>query len=147
LSLDGRHIRSSFKRPRRPSRSSRRPPPESGLCWNLTTFGHCHRIPATFAGIRSVQIPATRRSAFGLLARIRPFCAGFRPLSRNPVKVAGILPISEGISSSVIFILFYINISMLWKTNFDFYKLIWLNENIKNICDFSYALNTGKYFR
>jgi hypothetical protein len=34
------------------------------------------------------------------------------------------------ISSILIFILFYINISMLW-IKIDFYKLIWLNENIK----------------
>jgi hypothetical protein len=27
---------------------------------------------------------------------------------------------------------------MLW-IKIDFYKLIWLNENIKNICDFSYV--------
>jgi hypothetical protein len=55
------------------------------------------------------------------------------------------MSVSDRISSPVIFILFYINISMLW-IKIDFYKLIWLNGNIKNICDFSYAPNIGKCF-
>jgi hypothetical protein len=65
---------------------------------------------------------------------------------QNPVKAAGILPVSDEILSPVIFILFYINIYM-FCIKINFYKLIWLNENIKNICDFSYASNIEKYFR
>jgi hypothetical protein len=41
------------------------------------------------------------------------------------------------------FILFYINIYILW-IKINFYKLIWFNENIKNIYDFSYAPNIRK---
>jgi len=48
----------------------------------------------------------------------------------NSTTVAGILSVSDRISSPVIFILFYINISMLW-IKFDFYKLIWLNKYVK----------------
>jgi hypothetical protein len=95
LSLDGRHIRSSFKRPRRPSRSSRRPPPESGLCWNLTTFGHCHRIPATFAGIRSVQIPATRMVEFWPSGWDLSRTVGFRPTGQDPAilcRISAFIP-------------------------------------------------------
>jgi hypothetical protein len=66
--------------------------------------------------------------------------------SQNSVKVAGILLVNGEISSPVIFILFYINIYMFW-IKIDFYRLIWLNKNIKNICDFSYAPNTEKYFQ
>jgi hypothetical protein len=40
--------------------------------------------------------------------------------SQIPVKVARILPVSNRILSSVIFILFYINIYMLW-IQIDFY--------------------------
>jgi len=39
-------------------------------------------------------------------------------------KVAEILSVNDGISSSVIFILFFINIYMFWIKN-DFYRLIW----------------------
>jgi hypothetical protein len=65
---------------------------------------------------------------------------------RNPATMVGILPISDRISSLVIFMLFCINIFMLW-IKIDFYNLIWLNESIKNIYDFSYASNTEKCFR
>jgi hypothetical protein len=60
--------------------------------------------------------------------------------------VAGILSISDRISYSVIFILFYINIYM-FGIKIDFYRLIWLNKNIKKICDFPYAPNTEKCFQ
>jgi len=45
------------------------------------------------------------------------------------------LSVSDGISSSVIFILFYINIYM-FGIKINFYRLIWLNKNIKKNCDF-----------
>jgi hypothetical protein len=35
---------------------------------------------------------------------------------------------------------------MFW-IKIDFYRLIWLNKNIKNICDFPYVPNTEKWFR
>jgi hypothetical protein len=42
--------------------------------------------------------------------RILAFISNSGYISRNPVKVARILMVSDGISSSMIFILFYINI-------------------------------------
>jgi hypothetical protein len=91
----------------------------------LPTSSHYCQIPATFSGF-------------------------WRPDSDETVWisaiVAGILPVSDLISSPMIFILFYINIYMMW-IKINFYKLIWLNENIKNICDFPYAPNTEKCFR
>jgi len=48
---------------------------------------------------------------------------------------AEILSVSDGISSLVIFILFYINIYMFW-IKIDFYRLIWLTKNIKKIVIF-----------
>jgi hypothetical protein len=35
---------------------------------------------------------------------------------------------------------------MFW-IKINIYRLIWLNENMKNICDFLYASNTEKYFQ
>jgi hypothetical protein len=49
------------------------------------------------------------------------------------------------IETQIIRLFFYINIFMLW-IKIDFYRLIWFNENIKNICDFPYTPNVKKYF-
>jgi hypothetical protein len=60
---------------------------------------------ATFAGIQPTQI-------LKKTIRIPAFISDSGYSSQNPVKVAEILSVSDGISSSVIFILFYINIYM-----------------------------------
>jgi len=68
--------------------------------------------------------------------RIPTFISNSGYISRNQVKIVRILSVSNRISSSMIFILFYINIFMLW-IKIDFYKLIWLNKNIKKYFQFS----------
>jgi exopolysaccharide biosynthesis protein len=79
--------------------------PESGS--SRPDLGNFGRNPVIFAGIRPIQI-LTR--LFGL--RIPAFILDSGNSSQNPVNVAEILSISDEISSSVIFILFYINIYM-----------------------------------
>jgi len=78
--------------------------------------------------------------------RIPAFISNSGYISRNQVKMVKILSVNDWISYSMIFILFYINIYMFW-IKINFYRLIWLNENMKNICDFLYAPNTKKCFR
>jgi hypothetical protein len=80
------------------------------------------------------------------IVRIPAFILDSGYSSQNPVKVTKILSVSDGISSSMIFILFYINFYMFWM-KINFYRLIWLNNNIKNIYDFPYTPNTKKCFR
>jgi len=63
------------------------------------------RIPVVLARIRPTQMPTK-------LSEFRPFISDSGYSSQNPVKVAGILLVSDGISSPLIFILFYINIYM-----------------------------------
>jgi hypothetical protein len=57
--------------------------------------GHLLQNPANPDSNETVRIPASGNN------------------SQNPVKVAEILPVNDGISSPMIFILFYINIYML----------------------------------
>jgi len=109
------------------------------------TPSHSGRIPVQIAKFRPPS-PEFGRPRFWQNYLDFGLYLSIRPLSLNPATVAGILSVSDEILSPVIYILFYINISMLW-IKIDFYKLIWLNENIKNICDFSYAPNTGKCFQ
>jgi hypothetical protein len=63
------------------------------------------RNPATFAGN-----PANQDS--DETVQILAFISDSGYSSWNPIKVAGILSVSDEISSPVIFILFYINIYM-----------------------------------
>jgi hypothetical protein len=84
--------------------------------------GHFRRNPAIPYSDETVRIPA--------------FISNSGYISRNQVKIVRILSVSNRISSSMIFILFYINIFMLW-IKIDFYKLIWLNKNIKKYLWFS----------
>jgi hypothetical protein len=67
------------------------------------------------------RIPANPNS--NKTVRILAFISDSGYSSRNPVKVAEILSVSDGISSPVIFILFYINIYMFSIKN-DLYMLI-----------------------
>jgi hypothetical protein len=78
--------------------------------------------------------------------RILAFISNSGYISRNQVKMVRIFSVNDRISLSMIFILFYINIYMFW-IKINFYRLIWLNENMKNICDFLYVPNTEKCFR
>jgi hypothetical protein len=98
----------------------------------LPESGHFHRNPANLDSDK--------------IFRILAFISDSGYSSRNPVKVAWILSVSNGISSPVIFILFYINIYM-FRIKIGFYRLIWLNKNIKKLCDFPYMPNTEKCFR
>lgn len=83
------------------------------------------RIPTVLAGIRSLlpesghfrRNPANPDSDETI--RIPAFISDSGYSYQNPVKVAKILLVSDRISSSVIFILFYINIIKI-----DFYRLI-----------------------
>jgi len=68
--------------------------------------------------------------------RIPAFISNSGYISQNQVKIVKILSLSDRISSSMIFILFYIYIFMLW-IKIDFYKLICLNKNIKKYLRFS----------
>jgi len=108
--------------------------------------------PKMLSKFRDGQISAVlarfraKRSASGQSSQpeFRLNCLDFGNSSRNPVKVTGILLVNDKILSLMIFILFYINIYMLW-IKIDFCKLIWLNENIKNIFDFPYVPITEKF--
>lgn len=108
---------------------------------NTRILGHLAGI-LDESGHYGWEPPRTAGSSPGWLASDR-FVSDFSDLRQNLAQNARFRPLlTKSVCAKYIYN-FTLIFFMLW-IKFNFLKLIWFNKNIKNICNFSYALNTEK---